>query len=99
MTFPDFVESEFHRMATEYRWYLSIIVAEARIYCDQALCEQRHMDAVIDVMRRQVIPVIRKPPFEITASDRQWYASCRKPDWNGVLNEYIEQVQNIIKIK
>lgn len=98
MTFLSFVEQEFHRMASEYRYRLNTITVTGLGYCAESKCTQKHIDILLGLLREVAIPAISKFPGEVTPFERDWYAKCLKPQWEDIRNEYEQLIIKTIVV-
>lgn len=82
--------------AREYHNRLKWTYETAISYCTDAICEQKHIDMIIQLLRE--IP--QPPPHgkydgEVTEEDTEWYREEGRIDNTGRLMEYIEMVKKL----
>lgn len=94
VNFKNWLHAAYSHAAAQYRYRLSIYVSTARQYAEGAIWEQKHTDLMIDLMRTEPIPAIGKFPGEVSAADKEWFKTAVKPDWNRILQDYINELPN-----
>lgn len=73
MTFPDWLTSRVE-IFMQYRRQLSVITRTVREYCTDAVCEQRHIDIAIQLLRDVPMPTLGRYPGEASEEDKQYYS-------------------------
>lgn len=82
--------------STLYRNRLHWTYETVKSYCEGAVCEQKHIDLAVQLLRAIPMP----PPHgkytgEVTDADKEWYREEGRIDNTGRLMEYIEMVKKL----
>lgn len=94
MTFPSWLDDQYHRMAGEYRAALAAVVRTAQEYAEGNIWEERHTAACVEVMERLPIPVIGKYA-DPTEEDRAHFGTVRRPEWNEIIEEAVKGLPEV----
>lgn len=90
--FGEWLDSQYTRMATDYRAALARKVAQFHEVTSLFQVGEAHIQIGIEALTEVPRPVIGKYPVA-TAEDRDYFAQAVKPDWEGILGEYIHKLR------
>lgn len=98
MDYKDQIDASLRILAAQYRGLCQTVIDTARSYGGQ--WQERHIQVVVEVLRGIPIPVMAPPADWETydqAAYREAYKVARKPEWAGILQEYIEEAKMLKK--
>ena len=73
MEFKDWLSSRVE-LFIQYRYQLSVITRTVQEYCTDNVCEQRHIDVAIQLLRDVPQPTLGRYPDEATEEDKTYYS-------------------------
>jgi hypothetical protein len=94
MTYTDQIDASLRLLADNYRSLCQTVIDTARSY--EGEWKDKHVAVVIEVLRGIPVPEM-KPPADWATYDQEAYRAAykeaRKPNYQEILNEYIEQAK------
>lgn len=95
MTFKQWITNRYETISGKYRMSLQTIVSTCQQWAEGAIWESKHTQAALQVMQSVPVEPLGKFPGEATESDRVYFATCHKPDYKCILNQYIKELTQL----
>lgn len=97
MTFREWMTAHY-TSAREYHNRLKWTYETATSYCTDAICEQKHIDLIIQLLREIQQPSPHgKYDGTVTDEDKEWYREHGIINNERVLNDYINLTKKLLK--
>lgn len=96
--FQTWVKDSYERNAAAYRLRLEWITQTVADHCkDSAGLNPGQESAMLELLREIRPPLLGKYPGDTSTEDRDWFATCLKPDYTGMLRDAENDIHKLKK--